>query len=179
MNNSVKELWEVFSKKLIITPNIEKSLDKIYQALDEIRSVEHFENSHKSYEKNYYKKHFPNKQIKSLYYALECFDKEVIKIICKEKIKWWEDADKFYYILQNINWTIKENKFEKFQKMNLTIPDILDKFWIEYKNNRCKCFICDSNNPTTFSFNDEVFFCFLCNAKGNTYHLFNKLWWFL
>ena len=60
-------------------------------------------------------------------------------------------------------------------KVRITISDILDSLAIQHKRNRCACPIHGGSNPTSFSFNDEVYYCHACGAKGNVITLLMTL----
>lgn len=58
---------------------------------------------------------------------------------------------------------------------SVTITDILDHKGIHYRGRRCRCPIHDGNNPTAFSFTNDVFNCFVCGASGGKLDLIEKL----
>ena len=58
----------------------------------------------------------------------------------------------------------------------VTIQDILDSQGIQYRGRRCRCPIHCGNNPTAFSFTDEVFNCFVCGSGGGKLDLIMALY---
>lgn len=57
----------------------------------------------------------------------------------------------------------------------LSIADILDRFGIPHRRNRCACPIHGGDNPTAFSFTDQVFYCHTRGCSGNTITLLKHL----
>ena len=60
-------------------------------------------------------------------------------------------------------------------KATISIEDVLNFYSIPFKGNRCKCPIHKGDNPTSFSFNDGVFCCHSCGAKGDVFTLVQHL----
>jgi DNA primase len=60
-------------------------------------------------------------------------------------------------------------------KDNVLIENVLDRYGIRHSHGRCCCPIHDGNNPTSFSFNDQVFHCHSCGASGDVFQLIQHL----
>lgn len=58
---------------------------------------------------------------------------------------------------------------------SVTIPMILEHFDIEFRGQRGRCPIHGGDNVTSFSFNDEVYRCFACDANGGKLSLVQQL----
>jgi hypothetical protein len=60
-------------------------------------------------------------------------------------------------------------------KDRITIRDILQECGYHPKKNRMACPIHNGENPTSFSFNDHVFYCHSCGASGGLLDLVEAL----
>jgi hypothetical protein len=58
---------------------------------------------------------------------------------------------------------------------SVTISEVLDDFGISHRKGRCACPIHGGDNPTAFSFNDEIFYCHTQGCKGNVFTLVRAL----
>jgi hypothetical protein len=57
----------------------------------------------------------------------------------------------------------------------IEIEQILNSENISHKNHRSACPLCDSDNPTSLSFKNNLFHCFKCNEKGDSITFIQKL----
>jgi len=114
----------------------------------------------------------------SKYEALQIFKNELHLIIHK-KIKNNEDTKTFKKLKKLLfakKTDINETKIE--QARNTPIEKILDYLGMKHDRGRSITPFTESTNPTTFSFNDNFFYCFKTGKKGNaidlTMELLNK-----
>src|SRR6266567_4357416 len=56
-------------------------------------------------------------------------------------------------------------------KASVTIPEVLSYYRIEQWGSRALCPIHVSDHQLSFSFNDEVYYCFNCGSKGSVLDL--------
>lgn len=74
----------------------------------------------------------------------------------------WKEAKEILDTLNNYDMHNIEVAKEKIME------DVLRANGIEFRSGRCKCPLCDSNNSTTFTFKDNIYFCFKCNKTGDS-----------
>jgi len=60
-------------------------------------------------------------------------------------------------------------------KEAVSIGQVLDYFGKPHTKSRAACPIHNSSNPSSFSFSDQLFFCFVCQAKGDSIDLWQRL----